>query len=70
MGFGLNYTNTSMKIKKIHINNTLLIDEIEDNLRVNSLKLLKTALISAKKRDFISDYLDVLEEKLWGKTQY
>ncbi len=46
---------------------TPLIDEIKDNLRANPLKLLKTALISTEKRDFILDYLDILEENHDGK---
>ena len=39
-----------MKIKK-YTTITLLIDKIEDNLRANPLKLLKTVLISVKKKD-------------------
>ena len=46
---------------------TRLIDEIKDNLRANPLKLLKTALISPEKREFILDYLDILEENYDGK---
>ena len=56
--------------KKKYTSITLLIDEIEDNIRVNPLKLLKTTLISAKKKRFHFWLSRRIKRKSWWKTHY
>ena len=43
-----------------------LIDEINDNLNKNVLKLLKTALISIDNMNYVLDLLDVLKANYDG----
>ena len=45
-----------------------LIDEINDNLNKNVLKLLKTALISIDNMNYVLDLLDVLKANYDGNT--
>ena len=56
--------------KKKYTSITQLTDEIEDNLRINPLKLLKTTLISAKKKRFNFWLSRCIRRKLWWKTHY
>ena len=56
---------------KLHKYITALNDEIEDNIRINPSKLLKTTLISAKKKRFhpwLSKHIKRKNHN--GKTHY
>ena len=75
LDYGENWTKNSIwyKIHQYYNENkkqdsiTDLIDEINNNLNKNTLKLLKTALISIENRNYVLDLLDVLKANYDGK---